>query len=175
MFFIIMDAHSKWPEVVMMSSATALFTHFGLPEQLVLENGLQFTFDEFAEFMKGNGIKHILSSPYHPSSNGLAEQFFQTFKRVVRAGERDRTSLHRCLAEFLFSYCSSTQETTNVFPSELFLQQKLRTRFDLLKPDIKVVVELRQAIQKEYHDKHSKVQSLFIGSIIMVRYFRQPS
>ena len=89
MFFIVVDAHSKWPEVIVMSSTTAqhtiealrsIFSHFGLPEQLVSDNGPQFTSDEFAEFMKGNGIKHILCSPYHPSSNGLAERFVQTFK-----------------------------------------------------------------------------------------------
>ena len=82
MFFNIVDAHSKWPEVIMMSSTTAqqtietlrsIFSHFGLPEQLVSDNGWQFTFNEFAEFMKGNKIKHILSFPYHPTSNGLAE------------------------------------------------------------------------------------------------------
>ena len=48
MFFIIIDAHSKWPEVITMSATTAkhtinalwsVFAHFGLPEQLVSDNG----------------------------------------------------------------------------------------------------------------------------------------
>ena len=83
------DAHSKWLEVIMMSSTTAqrttealwsIFSHYGLPEQLVSDNGPHFTSQEFAEFMNRNGIKHILCSPYHSPSNGLAEQFVQTFK-----------------------------------------------------------------------------------------------
>ena len=103
MFFIIVDAHSKWPEVVMMSSTTSqstmealcsTFSQFGLPEQLVSDNGPQFTSEEFAQFMRGNGIKHILCAPYHPSSNGLAERFVQTFKRAMRAGERDGKTLN---------------------------------------------------------------------------------
>ena len=66
-FFILVDAHSKWPEVVTMSSTTSQstievlrsFSRYGLPEQIVSDNGTQFTSDEFAQFMERNGIKHI--------------------------------------------------------------------------------------------------------------------
>lgn len=69
MSLVVVDAHSKWPEVVMMPSTTSqltidvlrsLFSRYGLPEQLVSDNGPQFTSEEFAQFMKNNGIKHIL-------------------------------------------------------------------------------------------------------------------
>ena len=84
-----MDAHSKWPEVIPMSSTTAqhtidalvaVFSHYGLPDQLVSDNGPQFIPKKVTQFLKRNGIKHILSPAYHPSSNGLAESFVQTFK-----------------------------------------------------------------------------------------------
>ena len=51
MFLIVVDSHSKWPEVVPMSKTTAdatitelhrLFSSYGLPDQLVSDNGLQF-------------------------------------------------------------------------------------------------------------------------------------
>ena len=97
MFLIVVDAHFKWPEVVQMSTTTTpktvqvlqvLFAKYGLPEQLVSDNGPQFTSEDFAYFMKANGIKHIRSAPYHPSSNGLAKRFVQTFKRGMKAGEK---------------------------------------------------------------------------------------
>ena len=47
-----------------------MFARNGLPEQLVSDNGPQFTSTEFADFMKGN---HILSAPHHPASNGLTD------------------------------------------------------------------------------------------------------
>ena len=130
---IVVDAHSKWPEVVTMPSTTSqstidalrsMFSHFGLPEQLVSDNGPGFTLDEFARFMKGNGIKHILRAPYHPSSNGLAERFVQTFKKSMKAGERDGKSLNHRLAKFFFTYRFTNHGTTNISPSELFLKRK---------------------------------------------------
>jgi len=94
MFFIVVDAHSKWPEVIEMPATTTthtitelrkLFAAHGLPKQLVSGNGPQFTSVEFATFCKVNGVKHIRCAPYHPSSNGQAERFVQTFKRAMKA------------------------------------------------------------------------------------------
>ena len=48
MFVVAVDAHSKWPKVVMMPNTTSqltidvlrfLFSRYGLPEQLVSNNG----------------------------------------------------------------------------------------------------------------------------------------
>ena len=57
--------HSKWPEVVTMTSTSAektiedmrkMFAAHGFPEQVVIDNGPQFTSQEFAEFMRKNSI-----------------------------------------------------------------------------------------------------------------------
>ena len=52
-----------------------LFSAYGLPEQLVSDNGPQFSSTEFTEFLTKNGAKHIKSVPYHTSSNGAVERF----------------------------------------------------------------------------------------------------
>ena len=81
-YLIVVDAHSKWPEVHHMSTTTttktlqvlrSLFARYSIPEQLVCDNGPQFVSEEFETIMKQNGVKHINCSPYHPSSNGQAE------------------------------------------------------------------------------------------------------
>ena len=51
-----------------------MFATHGLQATVVSDNGSKFTSSEFQEFMKNNGIKHITVSPYHPTSNGLAER-----------------------------------------------------------------------------------------------------
>ena len=92
-FLVAVDAHSKWPEVVLMTSTTAthtiavlrqMFATHGLPQQLVSDNGPQFTSSEFSDFCAANGIKHIRTAPYHPASNGLAERFVQSFKVAMK-------------------------------------------------------------------------------------------
>ena len=66
---------------------------YSLPNQLVTENGSQFTSQEFAHFCQENGIHYIHTSPYHPSYNGAIECFVQTFKRSMKASEKEGRSV----------------------------------------------------------------------------------
>ena len=67
MFMVAVDAHSKWTEIKMSSMTFAntvtvmrkWFATHGLPEQTVPDNEPQFRSADFAEFFKGNGVKHI--------------------------------------------------------------------------------------------------------------------
>ena len=181
MFFIVVDGHSKWPEVIEMKSTTSektieilrqLFACYGLPEQLVSDNGTQFTSDEFARFTKANGIKHIRTTPYHPSSNGLAERFVQTFKRAMTAGQHDGKTFQHRLSNFLLTYRSAPHATTNQSPCSLFLKREVRTRFDLMKPDHERQVTAQQALQKMAHDSRAKVREFVVGQDVMARNYR---
>ena len=143
MFLLLIDAHSKWMEVFPMASITAkanidclrnIFAQLGLPEKLVSDNGPTFVSAEFKDFLQRNGIKHITTSPYHPSSNGLAERAIQTFKNGLRK-MRDG-SLKTKLARFLFFYRTTPQSTTGMSPGKLLFGRKLRSPLDLLKPDL---------------------------------------
>ena len=181
MFLILVDGHSKWPEVIEMSTTTSektievlrqLFARYGLPEQLISDNGTQFTSEEFAAFTKANGIKHIRCTPYHPSSNGLAERFVQTFKRAMKASQHDGKSLQCRLSNFLLTYRSAPHATTNQSPSSLFLKREVRTRFDLMKPDNDRQVTAKQALQKMAHDRKAKLREFTVGQEVMARNYR---
>uniref|UniRef100_A0A0N4W5J5 RNA-directed DNA polymerase n=1 Tax=Haemonchus placei TaxID=6290 RepID=A0A0N4W5J5_HAEPC len=93
MYFVVVDAYSRWPEIVEMSSVTTsctirelrrLFAQFGNTQTLVTDNGAQFTSAEIDDFCTKNGIRHIKSPPFHPQSNGQAERFVDTFKRSFK-------------------------------------------------------------------------------------------
>ena len=66
-----------------------MFARHGIPQQLVSDNGSQFTSQEFSNFIKGNGIKHTPVALYHPRSNGQPEHFIQTFKQFFKAEGSD--------------------------------------------------------------------------------------
>ncbi|UYV81969.1 K02A2.6-like [Cordylochernes scorpioides] len=48
------------------------------------DNGRQFVSGEFEQFTKMNGIRHTKTSPYNPSTNGLAERYVREFKNLLR-------------------------------------------------------------------------------------------
>ena len=115
-----------------------LFASYGSPHQLVSDNGPQFVSKEFEKFMKLNGITHIRCAPYHPSSNGLVEQFVQTFKGMMKVNtlSSDQVPMNHKLADFLQSYRSTPHTTTNQTPSLLFIKREIRTKLDLMKPNL---------------------------------------
>ena len=64
-YFVVVDAHSKWPEVFEMPSTSSartiyalhhLFATYDIPEQVVSDNRLQFISDDFTTFLKKNGV-----------------------------------------------------------------------------------------------------------------------
>lgn len=91
-FLVMVDSHSKWVEVKLMTSTTAqktvevvrsVFASYGLPVEVVTDTGPQFASSEFQEFLHKNGVKHTLTPPYHPQSNGAAERAVQTMKKPL--------------------------------------------------------------------------------------------
>ncbi|XP_062389531.1 uncharacterized protein K02A2.6-like [Sardina pilchardus] len=177
MFMVVVDAHSKWPEVHLMSSTTAsktiqvlrrLFSRYGLPEVLVSDNGPQFTSSEFDTFMKSNGVKHIRSAPFHPATNGLAERFVQTFKHSLKRSSGTVSIQHR-LDAFLLMYRNTPHSTTKESPSMLFMHRKLRSRLDLLKPSVAAEVEKAQEEQCARRQTHAKARSFKVGDTVLVR------
>ena len=131
MWFVVVDAFSKWPEVIQLperaTSASQtitqlrrIFARFGIPKQIVSDNGPQFVLSEFRTFCKKQGIRHTLVPPYHPQSNGQAERFVKTLKGAIKKGmESGKASLDEVVTEFLSVYRNTSHSTTIVSPARL--------------------------------------------------------
>lgn len=130
-----------------------------MPEQLVTDNGPQFTSNEFAQFCKNNNIRHTLTAPYHPASNGQAERAVQTFKKGMLAGKFMKDNLDYSVQEWLLAYSTAPQSTTGRAPCELRLGRKLRTRLSLVRKD---VIIPKQAVSK------TKVKQFMPGDLVHV-------
>ena len=144
-----------------------MFAQFGIPETIVSDNGTCFVSAEFEAFLASNGIKHITSAPYHPSSNGLAECAVQIVKKGLR--KITQGTIRSRIAKILFSYRLTPQSTTGISPSEILLGRQPRSRLDLLKPHTAEKVEKNQLNQKKHHDSRSVDRSLEAGDPVFVR------
>ena len=143
---IIVDAYSKWPEVIPMSSTTThatmsalmpIFATHGLPERVVTDNGTQFCSEEFANFLKSNGISHTRSAPYHPSTNGEAERFVQTFKHNMKCRGATQNNVVSNISKFLLQYRATEHASTGQSPSNLLMGRRIRTKMDLVVPSFR--------------------------------------
>ena len=90
-WLLLVDRASGFPWAAKLSrtdtaSVTSLlerwFNDFGWPLRIRTDGGPQFR-GPFKQFCSQNGIVHELSSPYHPESNGLAEQAVKTVKHLL--------------------------------------------------------------------------------------------
>ena len=130
------------------------FSTLGLPEVLVTDNGPAFSSQEFANFIKANGIRHLTSVPYHPASNSLAKTAVQTFKAAMK--KLSTGSLEGRVMKFLFKYRITPQSTTGQSPSDLLFGRRLYSHLNLLRPDLSSKVCQKQNSQKHIHDHHAQ-------------------
>lgn len=146
---------------------TTFSTH-GLPEVLVSDNGPTFTSTEFEEFTKCNGIKHLTTATYHPSSNGLAERAVQT----VKDGLKKMTGpLEVRIPRFLLKYRVTPQATTGIAQAELLMGRRIGTHLDLLYPTTKQRVRSHQMGQKTSADTHTHTRQFNPGDRVLCRNF----
>ena len=155
---VVYDSFTKWVEAVVMTSTSAgrtveelreLFARFGLPLQVVTDNGPQFTSAEFANFLSVNGVRHIRTAPYHPASNGAAERAVRMLKDGLRANARDGGTLHRRVQKVLMTYRTAPHAVTGRPPAEVMFGRPIRTRLDLLHPSITRDIEDSRQDQRE--------------------------
>ena len=155
---------------------------FGIPKQIVTDNGPQFVAKEFKDFCNQQGIFHSLTPPYHPKSNGQAERFSQLCKRAVQKGlETTGANLQDVVTDFLMVYRSTEHDTTGESPSKLLLGRELRCSLDMLVPELlahqdqtkqllKREVQECQERQKKRHDHTSHERKPFqLGEAVFVR------
>ena len=180
MYLIVTDAYSKWVEIFNVKSTSAdqtieklatLFAQFGNPEQFYTDNGPPWTSGEFDKFMKSRGIRHNFSPPYHPASNGLAENQVKTFKHKLKTAVKAGVPEHLAIDRFLMDYRMSVHGTTNEYPAKLFLGRLLRTTLDCLRPSLKNTV-LKQQQNQVLHHKGSRNVEFQVQDRVLVKNYR---
>lgn len=100
-------------------------------------------------------------------TNGAAENFVGVFKNKVTKIIKEGKSVEHAINLFQFDYRASAYTTTGRSLASLLYKRELRTRFDLLKPNVKNEVEGSQAAQIK-HRPGNRCVSFKPGNVVMV-------
>ena len=129
---MLVDAFSKFPEVVRMNSITStinalrnIFSRHGRPKTVVSDNGTQFTSSEFKAFCENNSIIHITTTVYKPSTNGQCERVVQIVKYALKQARLTNSDPTVTLLTFLLRYHITPHSTTGVSPAMLLYGRQL--------------------------------------------------
>ena len=138
---VAMDFYTKWPEVALCGSGTsaaviefltALFDRFGLVEEVVTDNGVQFTSSEFSDFLQSLGIRHSRTALYSPQANAEAERLNRVLKEGIKAALVEGKSFKEGVRQTLVAYRTTPHATTGVSPASLMLAFSVRTPLSML-------------------------------------------
>ncbi|XP_052758524.1 uncharacterized protein K02A2.6-like [Galleria mellonella] len=175
-YIVVVDANSKWLDATLLRSTSAsdtiqyfrnLFSIFGLPLQLVTDNGPPFQSHEFNDFCRKNTIRHSTSSPYRPQGNGAAENSVKTIKKALKKAIYEGKDLALALSRFLFQYRNCEHATTGVAPAVALLGRRLRTRLDAVRPNTSDIV--RQAQDKQILNAGGVDRTFEVGDSVLAR------
>jgi hypothetical protein len=90
-----------------------IFTHFGVPHEIITDQGTQFTSKTMKELIEKYGIKHRKYSPYHPQANGQVESTNKVLEdiltKTIQLHHRDWDD---SLPEAFWAYRTTWRNTT---------------------------------------------------------------
>ena len=145
---IIIDTYTKYLWTFVMGKDTttprllrqldSVFSDRGLPTTIVSDNGPQFTSHLFAAHMKANNIKHVLTPPYHPASNGFAEVAVGIVKAHLHKMDISSSLplLQEAVTKILFQYRATPHTSTGRTPFELMESNKVQTTLSFVRPSM---------------------------------------
>ena len=113
-----------------------IFARQGIPEEILTDQGTNFTSALLGELYHLIEIKALLTSPYHPQTDGLVERSNRmlkaTLRKVLKGEKRD---WDRMLPYVLFAYQEVPQATVGFSPFELLYGRDSRGPLDVLRDE----------------------------------------
>lgn len=155
------DYYSKWPELAFSHTATtvdvirfltSIFSRHGNPENIVTDNGPQFTSAAFALFLHDRGISHSRTSVYHPAANGAVERFHRALRSCIQTAIQQSQPWRETVMDWLQVYRATPHAATSTSPYELLYGRKMRTKLDILplpSATSSMDVSARHAVQRQ--------------------------
>ena len=153
-----------------------MIARYGIMEEIISDNGPQFSSTEFASFTEAYNIQHMTSSPEHQQANGLAENAVKIIKNTMKKCEATGDDFYLAMLDVR----NTPRDDTTGSPMQRLMGRRARTRLPiaetLLKPQNldgqKVAAKMQQlrAEQKRYYDKGARpLPTLQEGDAVRIR------
>ncbi|KAF7640769.1 hypothetical protein LDENG_00015390 [Lucifuga dentata] len=138
-----MCAATRYPEAIPLRCITAtsvvkaltrFFSTFGLTKAVQTDRGTNFQSKLFRQVLKTLDIMHVVSSAYHPESQGALERWHQTLKSMLRKYcQEGEKSWDEGIPFLLFAAREAVQESLGFSPVELIFGHTVRGPLKALK------------------------------------------
>ena len=138
---VAMDYLTKWPEARPLTEATAekvaefiyeqIICQHGCPQIILSDRGTHFNNKVVERLMRKFTINHLLSTPYHPQTNGLVERFNRTLCESLAKLSLTNNDWDLYIAPTLFAYRTTKHSTTKIEPFFLVYGRSARLPVDL--------------------------------------------
>lgn len=139
-YLITVDYFSSFIEVEYLKTTTAedvitklqgQFARYGIPAEIVSDQGPQYTSSQFRNMMQQWGINHTMSSPGHHQSNGKAEAAVKTIKHMMYKCLQENTNPYEALLELR----NTPRQDTGLSPTQMMFGRFTRSRIPaVIKP-----------------------------------------
>lgn len=137
------DYFTRWVELcpmpnqeavtVAQSFVSTFVSRYGVPRQIITDQGRQFESALFQELCHLLDIDKTRTSAFHPQSNGLIERFNRTMEDMIsKYVATDQRDWDKYLPVLMMAYRSSVHDSTGQSPSMLMLGRELSLPVDIL-------------------------------------------
>lgn len=181
---VIIDHHSRfiWTLATKNNNAQAAITTFNKlvdfrPKALITDNGSNFTSKIFRSYLLKNKVKHILTTTYHPASNGMVERVNQTLIDRLKflADQNNHLCWSTLLQDATGIYNSTPHDVTEFTPNYLLTgieevpAGSHTLPLDMAREQAAIKTAQEQRRRKEIYDKNHLNISFSPGDLVMRR------
>lgn len=173
-----------------------IFYVFGVPEDVVSDNGKQFTSNKFKSFLEKFGVKHILTPKYSPQSNSserVNRVILSAIRSYLKTDQRD-WDLH--LNEIGCAIRTAIHSSTGLSPNHVLFGRNIvlngktydllrelqvlgdsdvvvdtKMNFEKIRDDVAVHLKLASEKHSHTYNLRSKCRSFSVGQKVFVRNF----
>ena len=139
----VVDLFSKWAEAVPLRNKEAVtvaralsdvvLSRYGLPMQLLSDNGKEFDNCLMSELCRLLEIEKLRTTAYKASTNGGVERFHRTLNAMIaKVVAENQRNWDEMLPSVMAAYRSSRHEATGFTPNYLMFGREVRAPIDLL-------------------------------------------